>query len=311
MKKILVTGGAGYIGSILVPELLNEGYEVTIFDNFVYSQASLNHCSSNNKFSVEKGDIRDISRITPLYKWADFVIPLAALVGAPLCKFDPVGSSTINKEAIFSMLEILSENQVVIMPTTNSAYGNAGGEGFCDEDSKLNPVSKYAKDKVDVEKKLMEHKSSISFRLATVFGMSPRMRIDLLVNDFTYRAHVDRFIVLFESHFKRNYVHVRDVARAFIFAIKNHSKMNNEIYNLGLSDTNISKLELCQRIKKFIPDFRILESQVGKDPDQRDYIVSNKKVEELGFKTKYSLDHGIQELIKGYKMLNNKKYGNI
>jgi len=241
----------------------------------------------------------------------NIIIPLAALVGAPLCKFNPVGSSTINKEAIYTMLDSVVKDQLVIMPTTNSAYGNAGGDQYCNENSFLNPVSKYAKDKVEVEKKLMDHSSSISFRLATVFGMSPRMRIDLLVNDFTHRACLDGFIVLFESHFKRNYVHVRDVSRAFIYAIENYEKMRGEVFNIGLSDTNISKLDLCNRIKKQVPNFTIIESDVGTDPDQRDYIVSNEKIESLGFKTKVSLDEGIYELVKGYSMLNNRRYGNI
>jgi nucleoside-diphosphate-sugar epimerase len=294
-----------------VPELLGLGHDVRVFDNFLYTQASLNHCVSNQRFHVEKGDIRDVSKIKEHYEWADVIIPLAALVGAPLCNFNPVGSSTINKEAIYSMLKVISKGQLVIMPTTNSAYGNAGGKGFCDETSDLSPVSKYAKEKVQVEEELMGHPAAISLRLATVFGMSPRMRIDLLVNDFTHRACVDGFIVLFESHFKRNYVHVRDVANAFIFAIENSDKMQGEIYNLGLSDTNISKLELCNRIKKCLPEFTILESQVGRDPDQRDYVVSNKKIESLGYKTKHSLDQGIKELIKGYTMLKNRRYGNI
>ena len=232
-------------------------------------------------------------------------------MGAPLCNFDPVGSSTINKEAIFTMLKNISNEQYVLMPTTNSAYGNAGGEKYCDEESELNPVSKYAKDKVEVEKELMSHESAVSFRLATVFGMSPRMRIDLLVNDFTHRACVDRFIVLFESHFKRNYIHVRDVSQAFCFAIANFKEMRGNIFNIGLSDTNISKLELCHKIKERIPEFTILESNVGEDPDQRDYIVSNKKIEDAGFRTKFSLDDGILELIKGYSMINNRRYGNI
>ena len=309
--KILVTGGAGYIGSILVPELLELNYEVRVFDNFMYSQASLNQCAANKKFSAVRADIRDSEKIIEQYAWADVIIPLAALVGAPLCNFDPIGSSTINKDTIFTMLKHISSKQLVIMPTTNSAYGNAGGAKYCDEKSQLNPVSKYAKDKVEVEEELMGHESSISFRLATVFGMSPRMRIDLLVNDFTHRACVDGFIVLFESHFKRNYIHVRDVSQAFCFAIENFGRMKGQIFNIGLSDTNISKLELCQRIKQKISGFTILESDVGKDPDKRDYIVSNKKIEATGFKPRFSLDDGITELIKGYSMINNRRYGNI
>jgi nucleoside-diphosphate-sugar epimerase len=228
-----------------------------------------------------------------------------------LCSLDPVGATTINHDAIFMMLKHLSKEQIVLMPTTNSAYGTGDENNFCTEESPLRPISQYAIEKVGIEKVLMQHPNAISFRLATVFGMSPRMRIDLLVNDFTYRAVYDRFVVLFESHFKRNYIHVRDVSRVFQHAIANHDRMKGQIYNVGLSDANVSKRELCEHIQKQRPDFVFIEAPVGKDPDQRNYIVSNAKIEATGYKPAFSLDAGIAELMKGYTMIRNSLYGNV
>ena len=308
--NILVTGGAGYLGSTMVPDLLAEGHKVTVLDNFMYGQASLNHVCNNPNFSVVHGDIRIEEHIAPLLKQADVVIPLAALVGAPLCTRDPVGAKTINHDAIMLMLRLLSKDQIVLMPTTNSAYGSGDENNFCTEESPLRPISTYAIEKVAVEKELMQHPNAISFRLATVFGMSPRMRVDLLVNDFTHRAVKDGAVVLFESHFKRNYVHVRDVSKAFRHGLTNHDSMKGQIYNVGLSDANVSKWELCEAIKKRLPKFTFIEA-VGKDPDQRNYIVSNEKIEATGFKPDNSLDAGIAELIKGFTMLRNTRYGNV
>ncbi len=309
--KILVTGGAGYLGSTLVPELLDLGHQVTVIDNFIYKQTSLNHVCYKSNFKIVKGDVRIESVMKPLIKDADVIIPLAALVGAPICNQDPVGATTINHDSILMMLKLISKDQLILMPTTNSAYGSGDENNFCTEESPLNPISKYAIDKVEIEKVLMQHPNAISFRLATVFGMSPRMRIDLLVNDFTYRAVYDGFVILFESHFKRNYVHVKDVSRVFQHALINHDKMKGQIYNVGLSEANVSKWELCERIKKHIPNFTFLEAPLGKDPDQRNYIVSNQKLESTGYKTNFSLDHGLEELIKGFTMIKNTKYGNV
>lgn len=309
--SILVTGGAGYLGSTLVPDLLAEGHRVTVLDNFMYGQASLNQVCNHPNFSVVAGDIRVEHTMASLVKKADVIIPLAALVGAPLCDKDPVGAKTINHDAIMMMLKLVSKQQLILMPTTNSAYGSGDEKNFCTEESPLNPISTYAIEKVAVEKELMQHPNAISFRLATVFGMSPRMRIDLLVNDFTYRAVKDRVVVLFESHFKRNYIHVRDVSQAFRFGLTNYNRMKGQIYNVGLSDANVSKRELCERISKYVAKFTFIEAALGSDPDQRNYIVSNAKIEAVGFKPQYSLDDGIVELIKGYTMLRNTRYGNI
>jgi len=311
LYNILVTGGAGYLGSTMVPDLLAAGHSVTVLDNFMFKQSSLNHCCHHPNFKVVKGDIRQKDTMLKLMKNADAIIPLAALVGAPLCSLDPIGATTINHDAIELMLKLLSNDQIVLMPTTNSAYGTGDKDNYCNEDSPLRPISQYAIEKVEIEKELMQHQNAISFRLATVFGMSPRMRIDLLVNDFTYRAVNDGFVVLFESHFKRNYIHVRDVSRVFQHALNNHNEMKGEIYNVGLSDANVSKKELCEHIQKQLPEFIFVDEQIGKDPDQRNYNVSNEKIESTGFDTEFSLDRGIGELIKGYGMIKNTRYGNV
>lgn len=311
MLKILVTGGAGYIGSVLVAELLDAGYEVTVVDTFVHHENSLAHVCSRLNFHVVRGDARSKSVMAPLLKEADAIIPLAAIVGAPLCDRDPVGAVTINRDAVEMIAKNLSKDQWILMPVTNSGYGIGKKNSFCTEKSPLKPVSLYGRTKVEAEKIILDRKNSVSFRLATVFGMSPRMRMDLLVNDFVYRALKDRFIVLFEAHFNRNFIHVRDVARAFLFGLKNFEKLKGEAYNVGLSDANLSKMELCLKIKKHLPKFFIQEASVDRDPDQRNYLVSNAKIEKAGFYPTYSLDDGIQELIKGYKMLSVNRYANV
>lgn len=311
MMKILVTGGAGYLGSTMVPDLLAAGHEVTVLDNFMYKQNSLAHVCHYPSFKVVRGDIRIESIMRPLIAEADVIIPLAALVGAPLCSKDPVGAKTVNHDAVMLMLKLVGKEQILLMPTTNSAYGTGDENNYCTEESPLRPISQYAIEKVEIEKAFMEHPNAISFRLATVFGMSPRMRTDLLVNDFTYRAVYDRFVVLFESYFKRNYIHVRDVSRVFQHALKNFDAMRGQIFNVGLSDANVSKKELCEHIQKHVQDFIFLEAPVGKDPDQRNYVVSNEKIESTGFKPMHSLDAGIAELVKGYTMIKNSCYGNV
>jgi len=309
--SILVTGGAGYLGSTLVPALLDEGHRVTVLDNFLFGQASLNHLCANPNFEVHRGDARDSEVLKPLLRDADIIIPLAALVGAPLCNNDKIGAETINRDAVLTLIRLASPQQRIMMPVTNSGYGIGEAGKFCTEETPLRPITLYGRTKVQAEQAVLERGNCISFRLATVFGMSPRMRIDLLVNDFVYRAVNDRAVVLFEAHFKRNYIHVRDVARAFVHGICNFESMRDQPYNVGLSDANLSKLELCQQIQAHLPKFVFLEAPVGEDPDKRDYIVSNEKIERSGYRPAHSLDDGIRELIKGYRMLRNSVYGNV
>ncbi len=309
--NVLVTGGAGYLGSIMVPALLEAGHRVTVVDSFLFRQASLNQCCADPRFDVVRGDVRDEALMRSLVKSADVVIPLAALVGAPLCRMDPVAATTVNRESALMLFGLLSAQQRVLMPITNSGYGIGETDKFCTEESPLRPVSLYGIHKVEVEQALLARGNAISFRLATVFGMAPRMRLDLLVNDFVYRAVTDRCVVLFEGHFKRNFVHIRDVARVFLHGLDNFERLKNEPYNVGLSDANLSKIELCQEIARHVPDFVYLEAPVGEDPDKRDYIVSNAKIEGTGFRPVHSLGAGIQELVKGYAMIRNSIYSNV
>jgi len=309
--KILVTGGAGYIGSLLVSDLLNSGHNVTVIDNLMYNQTSLAHLVRNKNFDFVFKDIRNVSEIRNCYSQADVIIPLAAIVGAPACAQDPLLATSTNKEAIIEMLKILSTNQRVIMPTTNSAYGGGDGLNYCDENSELKPLSLYAKDKVEIEKIVMDNHNATSFRLATVFGISPRMRLDLLVNNFVHRAIKDRFIVLFEGNFKRNYIHLKDVVQAFNLAINSPDKFNGQIFNVGLSNANISKIELCEKIRRQLPEFVYFNSDIGNDPDKRNYLVSNEKIESTGFRHTVDLDEGIAELIKGMPIFQNKQFSNI
>lgn len=309
--SILVTGGAGYLGSTLVPMLLEAGHKVTVLDSFMFQQSSLNHVCANPDLEIVRGDTRDTAIVEPLLAKSDVVIPLAALVGAPLCARDAVGAETINRDAVRMIVDKMSPDQWMLTPITNSGYGVGEKDRYCTEETPLRPISLYGRTKVEAEQAALARENAISFRLATVFGMSPRMRLDLLVNDFVYRAVNDRTVVLFEAHFKRNYIHVRDVARAFLHGIAKFETMKGEPYNVGLSDANLSKAELCAAIRQHLPNFVALEAPIGEDPDKRDYIVSNEKVEATGFKPAYSLDDGIRELIKGYVMLNDSRYSNV
>ena len=308
--KILLTGGAGYIGSVLTEYLLEEN-ELFVLDNFNSVNPSLAAYCSNKNFHPIKGDVRDEKIIKELIKKVDLVIPLAALVGAPLCKQDPINAQSINFDAINLIVKNLSCSQMIIYPTTNSGYGISKNEEFCTEESPLNPISLYGKSKCEADKLVLDNGNGITFRLATVFGMSPQMRLDLIVNDFVYRAVFDKALIIFEGSFRRNFIHIKDVSQAFLHAIKNYSSMNNEPFNVGLSSANLTKIELCNVIKKHIPDFTFLESKIGEDPDKRDYLVSNDKIEKTGFLPRFSLDDGIQELIKGYSTFRSNFFSNV
>lgn len=309
--KILITGGAGYIGSVLTPTLLGLGHEVTVLDSFYFKQNSLLDCCQHEKFQVIRGDARDETLMKTLLPKVDLIIPLAALVGVPLCNTDVIATKTTNQEAVEMLCRLASRSQWIIMPVTNSGYGIGDKGKSCTEDSPLRPISTYGVTKVKAEEAALSRENSISFRLATVFGLSPRMRLDLLVNDFVYRAVNDRAVVIFEGHFKRNYIHIRDVVRVFAHGISNFEKMKGKPYNVGLDDANLSKLELCAEIKKHLPKFVYLEAPIGEDPDKRDYIVSNARIAGTGFKPEWGLDRGIRELIKGYTILRNTIYSNV
>ncbi len=311
MFRVLVTGGAGYIGSTLVPALLAEGHKVTVLDNFMYQQNSLLDCCSYEGLSVIRGDCRDEKILRSAMRDQDVIIPLAAVVGAPLCKEDQTAARSTNLDAIKLLLSLRSREQRILFPNTNSGYGVGENGKQCTEESPLRPLTLYGQTKVEAEKAILDAGNAIAFRLATVFGLSPRMRIDLLVNEFVYRAVTDKAIVVFEGHFKRNYVHVRDVAAAFMHGIARFETMKDQPYNLGLDDANLSKLELCAKIKEYVPGFVYLEAPIGEDPDKRDYIVSNQKLLKTGFQPRHSLDMGIRELIKGYTILRNSRYSNV
>jgi nucleoside-diphosphate-sugar epimerase len=311
VTKITITGGAGYIGSVLTPYLLQQGYAVTVLDNFTHNQPTLLDCCIHPQFQLIRGDCRDSATVRKAIADADFIIPLAAIVGAAACDADQTATRSINLDAIRLLLSQRSPSQAIVSPCTNSGYGIGEAGAFCTEESPLRPISLYGTTKVEAEKAILDAGNSISLRLATIFGASPRMRMDLLVNDFVYRAFQDRFLVIFEGHFKRNYLHIRDVARAFHHTIANFGAMKNQAYNAGLSGANLSKLELCERIKLQIPSFYYVEAAIGKDPDKRDYIVSNEKIEKTGYKPAFSLEDGIAELRKVYTILRAKPFGNV
>lgn len=309
--KILVTGGAGYIGSVLVPSLLNDGHDVTVVDSFMYGQTSLLDVAINPKLTIIRRDVRDQAMLAPLVAKADVVLPLACLTGAPLCDKDPVMARGVNYEIVRWIAEQMSTDQMLIFPSTNSGYGVGEAGIHCDEETPLRPVSLYGRLKVELEQFLLDRGNCVTFRFATLFGSSPRMRLDLLVNDFTYRAVVDRFVVLFEAHFKRNYLHVRDGAGAFRHAMANYASMIGRPYNVGLSSANLSKHELCEAIQKHVPEFTFMVANIGKDPDQRNYIVSNARIESTGYATTVDLDTGLQDLIRAYQIVRRNQYSNV
>ena len=296
-EKILITGGAGYVGSMLATKLIEKGYKVTVIDNLRFSKNSLDHLFIYRNFKFIYGDVRNKNLIKKNIKKHNIIIPLAALVGAPLCEKYKKEAKEINFESIKYMLKIIDKKQKIIFPTTNSGYGIGQKEKYCDENSPLNPISFYGKTKAEAEKIVLEFENSICFRLATIFGYSYRMRTDLLVNNFVYNALKFKKLKLYEPHFRRNYIHIIDVVRAFIFAIKNFNKLKSNTYNLGLSSANLTKLMLAKKIKKQFKEVKISIIRNRKDPDQRDYFVSNKKIEKKGFKPIISLEEGIAELL--------------
>jgi nucleoside-diphosphate-sugar epimerase len=313
--NVLVTGGAGYVGSMLVPSLMAAGHSVVVIDNFMYGQQSLNHLCGDDHFGVIKGDARDMRVVKPFLPWAQVFIPLAAIVGMPACDADVVAANSVNTWAVRDTLALLSPEQRVIIPTTNSGYGIGkkvdGKHVPCTEEDELKPLSVYGTSKVAAENAVLDRGNSISFRLATVFGMSPRMRLDLLVNDFVHRAMTDKALTVYEPHAKRNFLHVRDVAGVFKYGLTNFESMRSMAFNVGLSDANLSKRELCEVIAKHVPGFVYSEAAVGSDPDKRDYEVSNARLENVGFKPQWSLDQGIKELLKGLRMLGRGLYSNV
>ena len=308
--KILITGGAGYIGSVLSRVLLDRGHRVTVLDNFMYNQASLLDCCASPAFDVIRGDCRDERTLADALKDADVIIPLAAIVGAPVCAADKTAAVSTNLEAIRTLCRLASASQRILYPVTNSGYGIGEKGAFCTEESPLRPLTLYGETKVEAEKVVLDRGNSLTFRLATVFGVSPRMRMDLLVNDFVYRALTDRAVVLFEAHFKRNYIHVRDVVKVFIHGIDHFQAMQGKPYNVGLEDANLSKQELCETIQKHLPQFVFLEAAIGKDPDQRDYIVSNQRILATGYTPDWTLDDGIRELLKAYRIVRRVVHAN-
>ena len=312
MKKVLITGGAGYLGSVLTEVLLGKGFQVTVLDNLIYKQTSVAPFSFNKNFKFILGDVTDNSVLRPLVESHDVIIPLAAIVGMPACKAQPELTVKINFEQVNNITKWVTKNQMVLIPNTNSQYGSS--TEIITEDSPFKPLSLYAETKCDAEKSVLDSGNGIALRLATVFGMSYRMRMDLLVNDFVYKSLTDGYLVLFESHFIRNYIHIRDIANTFLFMIDNYEKCNNNAFNVGLTSANCTKLELAQTIQKYIPGLVIVENNFKQDSDQRNYMVSNNKLESAGWIPTFTLEDGIQELIEGYQLVNkfkNKDFTNL
>ena len=309
-QKILVTGGAGYIGSVLTKVLLDRGHRVTVLDNFLFDQTSLLDCCPSPSFSIVRGDCRDERVLREVIRQQDAIIPLAAIVGAPVCDSDRVAAVSTNLDAMSLLCKLASPSQRILYPVTNSGYGVGEKDTECTEESPLRPISLYGETKVAAEKAVLDRGNAITFRLATVFGASPRMRVDLLVNDFVYRAVFDHAVVLFESHFKRNYIHVRDVAKAFVHGLDRFESMKNRPYNVGLDSANLSKKELCETIQQHIPGFVFFEAAIGRAPDQRDYVVSSARIMATGYQPDWSLDAGIEELMKAYRIVRRNTHAN-
>ncbi len=309
--SILVTGGAGYLGSILCEHLLAAGYHVTVLDKLMYGQHSLFHLCANPNFEFVFGDAREAALLQRLVKDADVIIPLAAIVGAPACDRDPWLAQSVNLEAVQLLNRLRSPQQLIIYPNTNSGYGTKSGEAFCTEETPLDPISLYGQTKVQAELELLDSPNTITLRLATLFGMSPRMRLDLLVNHFVYAAITDGYVVIFEKDFKRNYVHIRDVADCFLHCLTHAESMTGRPFNLGLDAANLSKEELALKVKEYVPKFYLHFAPLGSDPDKRNYIVSNQRLREAGFEARRSLDDGIQELLKGYRLLGRGLFKNV
>jgi nucleoside-diphosphate-sugar epimerase len=302
LKKVLVTGGAGYLGSVIVGRLLNVGYQVTVLDKLLFNQTSLLHYTSNPNFKFIYGDVRNVTELERLCKDADIIIPLAAIVGFPACASDPKLAKEINFDQIFNIVRF-AKDKMILYPNTNSGYGIGVGQTECTEESPLTPISVYGQTKCDAENFLRANTSAITFRLATVFGSSPRMRTDLLVNDFTYKAITDKYIVVFEKSFKRNFIHIEDVASAFLFMLENYDKYKGEVFNVGLTSANLSKQQLLEKIQSHVKDFAVSYNDYYEDPDKRDYIVSNAKIEATGWMPEWDLDRGIKQLIQAYQMI--------
>ncbi len=312
VEHVLVTGGLGYLGSVVCEHLLQAGLRVTAFDNLHHGagQQGLFHLCAHPAFDFVQGDVRDEAAMKSALRGADVVIHLAAIVGAPACDRDPLLATSVNFDAVRMLNRLRSSRQQVIYPNTNSGYGATNGKTFCTEDSPLEPISLYGKTKCDAERVLLDSPNAVTFRLATVFGMSPRMRLDLLVNHFVWAAFKEGYLVLFEKDFKRNFVHVRDVADAMLHAIRNGERMSGRAYNLGLDSANLSKEDLALRVKKHVPNFYLHFAPIGQDPDKRNYIVSSERLAKAGFRARRTLDEGIQELLKGYRMLGRGLFRN-
>ena len=302
--KVLITGGAGYLGSVLVGKLLEQSYEVVVLDKLLFNQTSLLQYTSKSKFKFIHGDVRNEILLEKLCNEADIIIPLAAIVGFPACAQDPELAKEINFQQIVNIVKFTNgKGKKILYPNTNSGYGLSTGQSECTEESPLTPISVYGTTKCEAENFLRTSTDSIIFRLATVFGVSPRMRTDLLVNDFTYKAITDKYIVVFEKSFKRNFIHIQDVANVFLFMLENYDKYKCEVFNVGLSDANLSKQELLEKIQSHVKNFAVSYNDYYEDPDKRDYIVSNTKIESTGWSPKWDIDMGINELIMAYQMI--------